>query len=60
MNHDKQTPPEPAGSATPAPAGQAQKPPVEADLDHRKPEDLSEEDLRLMADTMPGDSPGDD
>jgi hypothetical protein len=24
------------------------------------PEELSEEDLRLMADTMPGDGPGDD
>lgn len=25
-----------------------------------KPEELTEEELRLMADTMPGDCPGDD
>lgn len=64
MNDDKQTAPEAASSATPAPAAkpadQTPKQPAEADLDQRKPEDLSEEDLRLMADTMPGDGPGDD
>ncbi|HEV7815668.1 MAG TPA: hypothetical protein VGP06_11295 [Janthinobacterium sp.] len=27
--------------------------------DAGKPEELSEEELRLMADTMPGDGPGD-
>ena len=28
-------------------------------LKHKKPEDLTPEELRLMADTMPGDGPGD-
>jgi hypothetical protein len=32
--------------------------PPEAEAD--KPEELSAEELRLMADTMPGDGPGDD
>lgn len=34
--------------------------PDEADgLAHKKPEDLTPEELRLMADTMPGEGPGD-
>ncbi len=28
-------------------------------LVHKKPEELTPEELRLMADTMPGDGPGD-
>jgi hypothetical protein len=64
MNDDKPKTPEPANSATPAaqPAGEQNKDnkPAESDRDERKPEDLSAEDLRLMADTMPGEGPGDD
>ena len=64
MNDDKPKQPEPASSATPAPAakpGAAPPPkPNEAERDERKPEELTEEDLRLMADTMPGEGPGDD
>lgn len=30
------------------------------DDDMKPPEELTEEELRLMADTMPGDGPGDD
>ena len=64
MNDDKQKPPEPENSATPAPAAKPDAQPApksgEPDRDERKPEDLTEEDLRLMADTMPGEGPGDD
>jgi hypothetical protein len=28
-------------------------------LQHKKPEELTPEELRLMADTMPGEGPGD-
>lgn len=44
---------QPAAAAKPAP-----KPDQPAQED--KPEELSAEELRLMADTMPGDGPGDD
>jgi hypothetical protein len=59
MNNDKVKPPEPAEKPT---AGQDQqgKKANESDRDERKPEDLTEEELRLMADTMPGEGPGDD
>ena len=64
MNDDKPKQPEPASNATPAPAakpgGEAPGKPGETDRDDRKPEELSAEDLRLMADTMPGEGPGDD
>lgn len=65
MNDDKPTPPEPENSTTTAakPAGEQDKQdkkPAESDLDVRKPEELTPEDLRLMADTMPGEGPGDD
>ena len=54
-------------AAPPAPADrqQQQQPPEHpwADttdgLKDKKPEDLTPEELRLMADTMPGDGPGD-
>jgi hypothetical protein len=37
-----------------------QKPDDDVDgLKHKKPEELTPEELRLMADTMPGDGPGD-
>ena len=50
--------------------GNEQKPPETAQaqpaanaefdgLKDKKPEDLTPEELRLMADTMPGDGPGD-
>jgi hypothetical protein len=32
----------------------------EADEEMKPPEEMSEEELRLMADTMPGDGPGGD
>jgi hypothetical protein len=64
MNDDKLKPAEPANNATPAPAAkpdtEGKGKPAESDRDERKPEDLTEEELRLMADTMPGDGPGDD
>lgn len=44
---------QPAAAAQPAP-----KPEQPAQED--KPEELTAEELRLMADTMPGDGPGDD
>ena len=53
-------------AAPPAPADRQQQPQPEhvwADttdgLKDKKPEDLTPEELRLMADTMPGDGPGD-
>lgn len=64
MNDDKPKQPEPENTATPAPVAkpgsEAPKKPDEADRDERKPEDLTAEELRLMADTMPGEGPGDD
>ena len=50
--------------AAPTPAGE-QKPEHEAKPDtvdglaNKKPEELTPEELRLMADTMPGEGPGD-
>lgn len=48
--------------AQPAPAAQQQEQ-AQADttdgLKNKKPEDLTPEELRLMADTMPGEGPGD-
>ena len=42
----------------PAPAAQS-APEAFDGLANKKPEDLTPEELRLMADTMPGDGPGD-
>ena len=39
-------------------AGQADHPDVDG-LKNKKPEELTPEELRLMADTMPGEGPGD-
>ena len=54
---------------TPAPQGQppaqptvqqdAQQPTDFDGLEGKKPEELTPEELRLMADTMPGEGPGD-
>jgi hypothetical protein len=60
MNNDKVKPPEPAEEKPAAGQDQQGKKADESDRDERKPEDLSEEELRLMADTMPGEGPGDD
>ena len=50
-------------AAQPAPAGQQQPERARADttdgLKDKKPEELTPEELRLMADTMPGEGPGD-
>jgi hypothetical protein len=47
-------------AAQPAPAGQQRAQPDMTDgLKDKKPEDLTPEELRLMADTMPGEGPGD-
>ena len=47
----------------PPPPAQAQhgtKPPEDFDgLEGKKPDELTPEELRLMADTMPGEGPGD-
>lgn len=42
-------------AAVPAP----QQPPDFDGLEGKKPEELTPEELRLMADTMPGEGPGD-
>ena len=52
-------------SAQPGADQQPQQQPERAQYDaadglaHKKPEDLTPEELRLMADTMPGEGPGD-
>ncbi|HEX9171355.1 MAG TPA: hypothetical protein VF861_01695 [Telluria sp.] len=53
-----QDPTKPA--ATPNDRQVSKEPHAEVDgLKGKKPEDLTPEELRLMADTMPGDGPGD-
>lgn len=60
MNDDKAAAPgEPKAPVTPA-GGQPATPPVEKDIADKKPEELTPEDLRILADTMPGEGPGDD
>jgi hypothetical protein len=67
-NDQAQTPqtnaqqPEAAPSAPPGqpPAQQDAQQPTDFDgLEGKKPEELTPEELRLMADTMPGEGPGD-
>jgi hypothetical protein len=61
MHHDPQTQP-PAPAAQAGEDGKHEKPGGDDDFDglaDKKPEELTPEELRLMADTMPGDSPGD-
>lgn len=69
MNNDQQNEqqqPAPAGNQQAADqSGQSQQqaqPDTHPDLDglaNKKPEELTPEELRLMADTMPGEGPGD-
>jgi hypothetical protein len=60
-----QTNAQPPAPAAPAPQGQppaqqnAQQPTDFDGLEGKKPEELTPEELRLMADTMPGEGPGD-
>jgi hypothetical protein len=64
MNDDKLKPAGSGGMTTPFPMEKAtagtQPKADDDDRDERKPEDLTDEELRLMADTMPGEGPGDD
>ena len=48
-----------AGQAPPQNQQQAQPGPEVDGLADKKPEELTPEELRLMADTMPGEGPGD-
>jgi hypothetical protein len=65
MANDQAQTPQPAaqqpGAAPPTPPGQpaAQQPTDFDGLEGKKPEELTPEELRLMADTMPGEGPGD-
>jgi hypothetical protein len=66
MNKEpKQQPAQPGSQQTADQAGQAQQqaqPDTHPDFDalaNKKPEELTPEELRLMADTMPGEGPGD-
>jgi hypothetical protein len=60
-----QTNAQPPAPAAPTPPGQAsgqqdtQQPTDFDGLEGKKPEELTPEELRLMADTMPGEGPGD-
>jgi hypothetical protein len=63
MANDQQT----QDQGTPVPSSQAPQeqekrawPPATDGLEDKKPEDLTPEELRLMADTMPGEGPGGD
>ena len=47
-----------AQQTTPSAEAQPPRPDVDG-LKDKKPEDLTAEELRLMADTMPGEGPGD-
>jgi hypothetical protein len=64
-NEQKQQPAPPGNSQAADQAEQSQQqaqPDKHPDLDglaDRKPEELTPEELRLMADTMPGEGPGD-
>jgi hypothetical protein len=67
MHDDQQTPPQDdAPAAAPAPeaahgdhAAEEQEAAQALDQVATRPEQLSPEELRLMADTMPGEGPGD-
>jgi hypothetical protein len=63
MANDQQTQ-DPAPAVQPEDPEQKQEKDVQAadmfdGLEGKKPEDLTPEELRLMADTMPGEGPGD-
>lgn len=54
--------PEPAAPTPPAQSATQQEAQQPSDFDGlagKKPEELTPEELRLMADTMPGEGPGD-
>ena len=64
MANDQQKQEQQAAPPAPADRQHQQQPPEHAwdmtdGLKDKKPEDLTPEELRLMADTMPGDGPGD-
>jgi hypothetical protein len=62
MANDQQTQDQKTAAAPPTPAQEQGNNAVPAELDglkNKKPEDLTPEELRLMADTMPGEGPGD-
>ncbi len=64
-NELNRQPAQPANQQTADQAGQSQQsaqPDKHPDFDalsNKKPEELTPEELRLMADTMPGEGPGD-
>jgi hypothetical protein len=56
----QQAKPAPSPPPDNAQAQQGAKPPDDFDgLEGKKPDELTPEELRLMADTMPGEGPGD-
>jgi hypothetical protein len=63
MNKDQQTQdPKQAAAQAAAELQQVEDKAQQADVDGlkgKKPEELTQEELRLMADTMPGEGPGD-
>lgn len=62
MNDDQQTNQQADQQADRQPGADAAAPPPQEDVDglkDKKPEELTPEELRLMADTMPGEGPGD-
>jgi hypothetical protein len=65
QNQQRQAPENAQGSKQPQQSqqpGQSQQQAGQTDLDglaDKKPEELTPEELRLMADTMPGEGPGD-
>jgi hypothetical protein len=62
MTGNEKKPAETPASPFPTAASKQEKPGklLDAEAEADKPEELSAEELRLMADTMPGDGPGDD
>ncbi|MGZ5200041.1 MAG: hypothetical protein ACXWC4_09750 [Telluria sp.] len=59
-NEQKQQDQQAAQSTPPGSASQQSARPDDVDgLKNKKPEELTPEELRLMADTMPGEGPGD-
>lgn len=62
MANDQQTQDQkPVEASETSPGNQGKNAPQDATdgLKDKKPEDLTPEELRLMADTMPGEGPGD-
>ena len=59
MDNDQTQQSEPATPAPPTNQQDAQQPAEVDGLEGKKPEELTPEELRLMADTMPGEGPGD-